>query len=128
MSEHTEVRRNRTYQDIQDAVEQVSLGLLILQGQSLETLGPTTLIDVTARLTAQASSLEKLLMPMRSRIIVLAGEYGSNVVRGGSYQAEVLKTVTSVLDVERTEEYLGRVLQRFKKEHQETTISFQIKS
>lgn len=111
------------------ALENISLGLLQLD-QIKDTLSVLTpgpkVIDITARMNAQYTALEKIVVPLKDTIKASALE-GDQTIRGIKYQATIQKIVKTILDGPAVKKYLGRDIFRFQKERSEKQLSFSIR-
>lgn len=129
-----EIRRpgsndTQTVVNVSRGIDLISDGLLMIdqsEGELLELGGPKA-VDITARLNAQYSALERLVRPLKENIRIEAYRDGSETVRGDVYQAGVRKIIKRILDKDKIKSFLGTSFPQFLKNNEEVEVSFHTK-
>ncbi len=120
-------QRSRPITNIDEGLDMISTGLLILEQSDLEKIGGKRGIDITARMNAQYNQLKKILDPRKEEIKDDNVEsVPTTYVRGSIYKAVIRRYYKDFPDFIKIKKLLGKKWDNVQERRRVTEVSFDI--
>ena len=122
----TQGNKPRPMTDVEEALDMISAGLLILEEARLTRISGKKQVDIAAKMNAQCNTLDDLLKPLKDGLKTQALSDNVSVIRGGLYKAVLRSFPKAYWKFDDLKQYLKGKTSRFQETRTETQMTFEV--
>lgn len=120
------MEKKRPVTDIDEALDLISTGLLMLEQSDINKIGGRKAVDIAAKLNAQYLDLDKILRPLKDKLKTLALQSDVDNLRGDDYRAVLRSFQKSYWKFDELKKFLKGKVSHFQETRQENQLTFEI--